>query len=293
MAAPKKVKFIINPIAGARKNTSIPDLIHQKLESPFFIVEVAETTCKGHAFELSKQAVADGFHCVVAVGGDGTINETASALMHTRAVLGIIPCGSGNGLARHLGIPMQVADALELIKNQHIIRIDAGLINDKPFFCTAGIGFDAHIGKIFARTKKRGFNAYIRTVLQEFFSYKTDEYILETGGKQEKREAFLITFANANQYGNNAYISPQADIQDGLLDMCIIKPYPKYRTVNLCLRLFNKTIHKSSFVEISHIAEARVDAGNPTCYHLDGEHFELNKHIEVKVVPGCLDVLTG
>ncbi len=287
----KKVKFIINPIAGARNNDSIPDLIRQVFEGQDFVIDLAETNCKGHAFDLASIAARESYDYVVAVGGDGTINETASALMNSQVSLGIIPCGSGNGLARHLGIPMQVTAALQLILRQKSIRIDAGMVNGKPFFCTAGIGFDAHIGKLFASTKKRGFNTYIRTVLQEFFTYQTDTYTITKSGQNEKREAFLITFANASQYGNNAYISPEADIRDGLLDLCIVKPYPKYRTVNICLRLFNKTLHKSRDVEITHITEARIDAGNPTCYHLDGEHFELDAHIEVKVVPQCLNVL--
>lgn len=288
-----KIEFIINPIAGTRSKVVFKDLISKYLDSDKYTYQISYTRAGGHAFELASEAVKEGKDYVVAVGGDGTVNETASALIHQSSALGIIPVGSGNGLARHLGIPLNPVEAIKALNNVQKKLIDAGTANGKPFFCTAGIGFDAHIGRMFSLATKRGFNTYIKTVLREFLTYNSQTYQVSINNEETiTKEAFSITFANAAQFGNNAYISPEADIADGKLDLCIIEKYPKRVGLHLGLRLFNKTIHKSRFMTIKQIDKAVIKCPNAECYHLDGEFLPLKGDLNIEVVPGSLNVLT-
>lgn len=292
MSSQKTVEFIINPIAGTRSKDIFHFLIDQNLDLQKLTYNISYTKERGHAFELASQAVAQGIDYVVAVGGDGTVNETARALIYEETVLGIIPFGSGNGLARHLNIPLKPPQALRLLNQQRVRTIDAGRANGKPFFCTAGIGFDAHVGKLFSLATKRGFNTYVKTVLKEFLQYSPNHYQVNVDGKEAiKEEAFSISFANAGQFGNNAYISPEADISDGKLDLCLIRKYPKRVGLHLGLRLFNKTMHKSRFMNIYKVEKAVVKCPEADCYHLDGEFLTLEGNLEVEVIPSCLNIL--
>ena len=206
----KSVTFIVNPLSGTHKKGEIPDIISQALDKTKFDYKVLFTEYAGHAAELTRNAVKGHTDIVVAVGGDGTVNEVARSLVHTSTALGIIPCGSGNGLARHLCIPMDIRKAIAIINQCKIDLLDYGVINDLPFFCTCGMGFDAFISLKFAGAGKRGPITYVENVLKEGLKYQPETYIVqdETGTKQYK--AFLIACANASQYGNNAFIAPQA-----------------------------------------------------------------------------------
>lgn len=290
---PKKdIEFIINPIAGTRSKLLLEDLIQQHLDLKNLNYSISYTKERGHAQELASEAVIQGVDFIVAVGGDGTVNEVARALINEKSVLGIIPVGSGNGLARHLGIPLSPSLAIETLNKQNQKLIDAGMANNRPFFCTAGIGFDAHIGRKFASSTKRGFNTYVRTVLQEFLQYKSHTYSIQVDQEPAvDSEAFSITFANAAQFGNNAYISPEADISDGKLDLCLIKKYPKRVGLHLGMRLFNKTIHKSRFMSIRKIESAVINCSDADCFHLDGEFLMLDGKLELEIIPQCLNVI--
>ena len=289
----KEVAFIINPIAGTKSKEAFEQLIRINLDGKKFSSFISYTREQGHAYELASHAVKKGTDYIVAVGGDGTVNETARALLYEENALGIIPFGSGNGLARHLGIPLNPSLAIQTINSEHSRLIDGGKANGKPFFCTAGIGFDAHVGRLFALSSKRGFSTYVKTVLKEFLNYKTLHYKVsfDNAGVLEKK-AFSVTFANAGQFGNNAYISPLADISDGKLDLCFIEKYPKRVGWHLGLRLFNKSMHKSRFASIYKIDEAVVDCPDAQCFHLDGESLSLNGPLTVSVMPSCLRILT-
>jgi diacylglycerol kinase family enzyme len=187
---------------------------------------------------------------------------------------------------------LDTAEAIKLINQKNVVTIDAGAINNKPFFCTAGVGFDAHIGKVFSERSVRGFGSYIKLTLKEFRNYRPRTYIIETGDGSTKLQAFTITVANAAQYGNEAYISPNADLQDGKLDLCILRPFPKFVALDLGLRLFTKTIHKSRYMRIIPINTARITTTDVDCLHLDGEPERLEKQtLSVKVLPACLNVL--
>ena len=182
----------MNPISGTRKKERVPAMAEQLLDSKRFTHTFALTERPLHATELARAAAEAGATAVVAVGGDGTVNEVAAGIMHSQTALGIIPFGSGNGLARHLGIPINTTEAVQLLNEQHSVIIDGALANGRPFFCTAGMGFDAHIGKLFASGKQRGFSNYVRLILQEFLNFAPQQYAIEVDGKKIDRECFVV-----------------------------------------------------------------------------------------------------
>jgi diacylglycerol kinase (ATP) len=282
MSIKLKIGFIINPISGTRTKKNIPELINNKINTDLFEPVIKFTTCAGNATELTRQMVSEGFHIVVAVGGDGTINEVATALVHTNTALAIIPCGSGNGLARHLEIPLKIDEAIEVINNHKIVNIDYGSANDILFFCTCGVGFDAQIGHQFAQSKKRGFFTYIKSVVAEFIKYKAKKYRFKTKDKKFRKQAFLVTFANASQYGNDAYIAPNADIQDGLLDVCILKPFPSYKVFEIGMKLMRKKIDNCQSVEFLRTDKIKIKRKKKGIFHYDGEPCYMKKKIVVR-----------
>ena len=291
MLPDKKIIFIINPIAGIRRKQAVLDMITEKFPAGSY--ETVFTEYQGHAREIAAKKLAEGHDCLVAVGGDGTVNEVASALVNTTGKLGIIPSGSGNGLARHLHIPLQLALSVEIIRQHKIQVIDAGKVNGRYFFCTCGTGFDAKVGKKFARESKRGMRSYVRAIIHQYIIYSPKRYILKTENKKIKLNAFMITFANSAQYGNNAYIAPNAIINDGLLDLCILRPFPKTSTLELGLRLFFKNIDQSPYLEAMRIKKASLKRKGKTkiTLHFDGEPVKTRAKLKVKVIPDALQVM--
>ncbi|MFN3405250.1 MAG: diacylglycerol/lipid kinase family protein [Cytophagaceae bacterium] len=286
-----KYLFIINPISGIGKKALLPELIRKEFDLAGKSFEIVFTEYAGHATELAKKAALEKYYAVVAVGGDGTINEIGRSLIGTDTALGIIPAGSGNGLARHLNIPMAADKAVKFLANSVPVSIDHCLINEYPYFCTAGVGFDASVGMRFAKQPKRGFTTYIKTVVAEYGSYKCSEYMLEIDGKRFSAQAFLVTFANASQYGNNAFIAPQADLQDGLIDVCILHPFPLYISPLIGYRLFSKKIASSRYLDIFKAKEVKVIRKSPGPVHFDGEPLEMGKELIIKIIPDQLKVL--
>lgn len=280
----------MNPISGTRKKERVPALAEQLLDSTRYTHTFALTERPLHATELARAAAEAGAAAVIAVGGDGTVNEVAAGILHTQTALGIIPFGSGNGLARHLGVPIDTTAAVKLLNDPRPTVIDGALANGRPFFCTAGMGFDAHIGKLFAGGKKRGFSSYVQLTLQEFMNFKPQTYGIEVDGKKLERSCFVVTLANAGQYGNNAYIAPEADIQDGLLDLCLIQPFPAIMALPIGFRLFQRSIHKSKYVEILRGKHITITCPKGDCMHLDGEFLQMEGTLDVKVIPQCLKV---
>lgn len=287
-----KIVFVINPVSGKKRPEKTLEVIEKRLDHTRFTPEYILTKQAGDATQIAKDSLNRGILYIVAVGGDGTINETARALINSKAYLGIIPSGSGNGFARHLGIPSNKERAVDIINLSHTQTVDYGLVNGLPFFCTFGVGFDAHVGHMFAMNPKRGFNTYIKTTLQEFMQYRPEHYKIKIGDKKLKGRAFLITAANASQYGNNAYIAPHADISDGLLDVSIVKPFPLHRAINFGLSLFNKQITKEPYVDTYRTNKLTIkrksDAGS---VHIDGEPIVLGKKIKIKIIPKGLQVI--
>ncbi|SEM02348.1 lipid kinase, YegS/Rv2252/BmrU family [bacterium A37T11] len=291
MLRKKQVYFIINPIAGGKNKRKFAQQANKILDLQHFSPNYQFTERPGHAAELALAAVKGLADIVVAVGGDGTINEVASALVNKTTPLGIIPNGSGNGLALFLGIPANVNKALTKLNQYNVRTIDSGFINGKPFFNMAGFGFDALISHRFVHTNIRGAFGYLKIILSEIRRYVPTKYVIEIDGVRYQRDAFMISLANSPQYGNNAYISPKASVEDGLLDVCIIKPFPVYKLPELMYQLFNKKADKSNYVEIIKGKEMKIRAVEPQFVHLDGESQPQQELLHVKINPASLRVI--
>lgn len=288
----RDITFIINPVAGRRKNKNISIVITDKLDKDKWNPEFLYTEYAGHATELAKLAIKNGATTIVAVGGDGTVNEIASACVNINVNLAIIPCGSGNGLARDLKIPLSLTKAVQCINEERTFTMDVGIINGRHFFCTCGIGFDARIGHKFAKSTKRGFISYIKITIKEYLRYKPGKFRALIDGKKLKRKVFLITIANARQYGNNAFIAPNAEINDGLLDVCLLKPFPWYASAALGLRLFRKNINKSRYMETLQAKQIQITKKKKYKFHVDGEPCKLRGPVEIEIIPLALNVIT-
>ena len=287
-----KALFIINPISGGKKKDGVPELIDKHLDKQVLKPAIVFSDSVAHARQLAKEA-AGKFDVVVAVGGDGTVNEVASALVHTDTPLGIVPFGSGNGLSRFLKIPMDAEKALKTLTSGRVESIDSAMMCGKPFFNMAGMGFDAHIAEVFSHNKKRGFLIYIKSSFEEFSRYKPQMYRMLIDGKTFDREAFMLSFANSSQYGNNAHISPHASVQDGLLDVCVIKKFPVWRLPEMGFRMMMGISDKTKFVEIIRGKQMEIKREKPGPIHLDGEPHLMGTDITVITVPASLKVIVG
>ena len=246
----QSILFLINPKSGVNSKRSLPELIVSTIDKERFDYSIMETKYVAHATELALQAVEQGVDAVVAVGGDGTVNEVARALVGSKTALGILPCGSGNGMARHIGIPLELKKAIEFINKAQITTVDYGKINGQPFFCTCGIGFDAFVSNSFAKGKQRGPFGYFHNMLVDWLNYKPEVYELETEKHSENYKAFLIACGNASQYGNNAYIAPTASMTDGLLDIIIIHAGSPLDTAVLGVDLFTGYINRNTLLRL-------------------------------------------
>lgn len=287
-----KVQAIINPISGVGSKRKIPKLIEDFCSESGFDLELTFTEYAGHASTVTKNAINQGAKCIIAVGGDGTVNEIARSMVHSDAVLGIIPKGSGNGLARELHIPMDVRRALEVIAKGNQTIIDCCKANDRVFFCTCGVGFDAAVSQKFASEKRRGSLTYIKNTIEEYLSYKPEIYDLLIDGKSIQEKALLVACGNASQYGNNAFIAPHANIQDGKLDITILSPFQPIDIAPLAIQLFTKTIDKNSKIHTLKAESLSIIRQNPGVMHLDGEPIMADKQIDIKIIPHSLRVFT-
>ncbi len=287
----KNIAFIINPIAGTINKKKLPKVIEKELDSTQWATDIVFTEYKGHATELAQQYARLGFDAVVAVGGDGTVSEVAAGLRDTETALGIIPIGSGNGLARHLHLPLRVPNALKVINHSEPIRVDYGMVGNQPWFCTCGSGFDAYISEQFAAAGKRGFKTYVEHIIKDIFTYEPDHYHIVGEGIDIETDAFCLTFANANQWGNAAIIAPQASMQDGVMDIVIVSRFPLIAAPSLALQLFTKTIDKDVFINTIKAKEVTVYRTNGGAFHIDGDPVPQGKELHIKMVEEGLKVL--
>lgn len=285
--------FIVNPISGTQGKKAILKWIDERLDRTLYEYEVVKTEYAGHATEIAANAVKEGIDIVVAIGGDGTINETARSLIHTNTALGIIPCGSGNGLARHLRIPMDPKAAIDILNENYQIQMDYGKINNIPFFCTCGVGFDAFVSLKFADSGKRGLLTYLENTLHESLTYQPETYEIENEEGTVRHKAFLIACGNASQYGNNAYITPQASLTDGLMDVTILEPFTVLDVPSLSFQLFNKTIDQNSRIKTMRAKKIKIHRNKSGVFHYDGDPIMGNEDLEVEIVPHGLNVITS
>lgn len=287
----RHIVFVVNPASGTQGKDSVLQAVHEGIDRQKYTFEIRETEYAGHATEIAAQCARDGVFAVVAVGGDGTVNETARSLVHTGTALGIIPCGSGNGLARHLQIGMSTRKAIDTINEGQIESIDYGRINDHDFFVTCGVGFDAFVSLKFAQAGKRGPLTYIEQALKESLNYKPETYELTVDGNTEHYKAFLIACGNAAQYGNNAYIAPKATLTDGLLDVTVLQPFTPLDVPELALQLFTKTIDQNSHIKTLRCKSLHIARRKEGVVHYDGEPVMTGSDIAVSIVPAGLRVI--
>jgi YegS/Rv2252/BmrU family lipid kinase len=287
----KKVRFIVNPNSGTKKKAKLPSLIKATLDKNKFDYEICFTKAAGHATELSREAANNKFDIVVAVGGDGSVNETAAALVNSETSLAIIPTGSGNGLARHLNIPIHLRKAIEVLNSGKVESIDSLNISGRFCLATMGVGFDGHIAHLFARAKKRGFVTYIKLVLKEFATYKDRRFDFLVDGVLYQKECFILTFANCSQFGNDAVIAPSANLTDGIIDVSIIRRFPVSSAPLLLYQLMRKSIDHSKYFQSLRGKEILLKNNEKLNGHIDGESVIFESDLKISILPQSIKVI--
>lgn len=287
----KNIAFIVNPVSGPKTKNRITKLIRELLNKELFSPTVVVTEYAGHATQLAQQFALEGYYAVIAVGGDGTINEVGKGLCGTNTALGIIPNGSGNGFARHLEISTRMNRAVEMLNNSEVISVDYCTVNDIPFFSTFGVGFDALVAQDFSNTS-RGLKGYIESILKDIFQYKPEQYHLQGEGIDLTTSAFLINFANASQWGYDACIAPKASLQDGWMDVAIVSEFPLTKAPELAWQLFTKSIDENHYMHTIRAKEIMLERENESSpVHIDGTPTQMAKDLHIKIVEDGLKVL--
>jgi YegS/Rv2252/BmrU family lipid kinase len=293
------VAVIINPISGAGRR---PDVARQRaelatafLDSRRIDGEVFVTERGGHAHELARSSLGRGASLCIAWGGDGTINEVASALAFTNAALGIVPSGSGNGFSRELGIPFDSRKAFEVALSGRDRVIDAGEIEGRLFFNLAGIGLDARIAHQFAATGlvRRGFRRYLEIAGSEIFARARHEYEIAIDGQRRRSQALLVAIANGRQYGNGALIAPHARIDDGKLDVVVVDDRSPWGVLRHAPTLFRGRLGEVPGVTMTSASRVEITASEPLIYHVDGEPCAGGSVVSARIRPSALRVRVG
>lgn len=284
-----QVLFIVNPKSGTPHSKRWVRFA-QRILSRNYEVDVVYTQRRGHGYELAVDAVKRGIHIVVAAGGDGTVNEVASALIGTQSVLGIFPSGSGNGLARELGYkPRMTLHTIHALRVGKTADIDFGYANGKPFFCTCGTGFDAEVANQFANNHKRGFWQYLKLCIKIYFGFEPMQCTLKKDdNSEEKREALVINCANIKQFGFGAQIAPKANVYDGLLNVTIVPNIGFWRALGCTIDLFIHQLHHNPAIESFTCKELNLSLPDSASFHIDGDAIDLggNNQVNIKVGTG-------
>ena len=289
--AKRKYLTIINPHSGTSRKTSIPELAYNILSENGSELYFVYTNEQGHVAQIIDDVAGQGFDVVIGVGGDGTINEVADAVRSTDMTMGIIPMGSGNGLARSLDIPMDPEAALEVIRKGYIKRIDCCEANGFPFFVTFGVGFDAQVTASYDQKSFRGPLSYVLSTVDQFIKHKSSLYRLHLNGEVIEQKAFLVTCANADQYGNNAIIAPEAELDDGLFDVVVIRNMSLLKAPQVAINLFTKNINESASIDIYRTDHLVIEREEEDYAQVDGELLELGRRIEITIQKQQLPIL--
>ncbi len=287
------VTLIINPISGGARRPGAAqrvEIARRILASHDEKAVIVVSERRGHVRELAAAAVAAGSRLVIVWGGDGTVNEAGSVLIGGTIPLGMIPAGSGNGLARELGLPLDPERAIAITLNGTPRTIDAGELGGRPFFNMAGIGFDAHVASRFDRTSKRGLASYVRLSARELLTYRPGSYRIECGRESILHRALLVALANSPQFGNGARIAPSARLDDGRLDLVIYEEVSRFATICAMPRLFAGGIEAVRGLSVQQIERVRIDSEQPMTFHVDGEPVEGGTTLEARVLAGALRV---
>lgn len=291
MNVKRKIVFVYNPISGSHKLLPVVPIIEKFINNDIYDYEIINTQHKGHATEIAREYAARRYDAVIAVGGDGTVNEVGCGLIGSDTALGIIPCGSGNGLARHLGIPIDPFKAVKWLDKSIFTDIDYGTMNGQPFFCTCGVGFDAKVSDSFSKAGTRGVLTYLESIMKEIATYHNETYKLSFDDSSETFEAFFITCANADQWGNNAFIAPTASLQDGLLDVIAAHPFNVVDAPLIAFQLFNRQIDKNPKVSVRKCIGVTITREKEGPAHYDGDPVIMGREIRIEIVPSGLKVL--
>lgn len=289
---PREVLVIENPISGTRGKFSIGEAVESRFRQAGIPYTTLYTEGPDDARRLATGAAERGCPLVVVAGGDGTVNEVATALCGTETALGIIPCGSGNGLARTLEIPQHPDRAIDIILGGHCEKCDCGMVNGRNFFCTFGLGFDAAVAHKFANTRRRGKLSYLRNALAEYLNFQPAAYALSIGGEVVVKEAFLIAVCNVSQYGNNVYIAPGASVTDGLLDITVIRSGNPVDTMLAGVGMLAGSFGPNKTIESFRVKEAQITRLAPGPVQIDGEPYEMGTMMDITCRERILKVLT-
>lgn len=292
----KKIHFIVNPIAGAGNNSLSAEILQTYFDLGTYILTIKQSNYKTHAKLLTQQSLAEGADIIIACGGDGTINEIASCLVGTPIVLGIIPLGSGNGLASHLKIPRNIEDAIQVIKSENIRQVDVGRINKKYFFSNTGSGFDANVIKYYERSKKRKFISYIQATIKAFIEIQGANKTIQIKVNDELtyEDPFMIFISNSNELGYKFSLTPKASMQDGLLDVMIVPKMSKLKTVMLGILILLKKQHLLREVKIYQDKNIKITQkkGHFFQTQIDGELYNIdNNTISISILEKSLNVI--
>lgn len=289
----EKILFIVNPISGHHDKSKFPSIVEKLIDKDKYDYTITLTEYGGHAVELTKQAIENQYDIIVAVGGDGTINEVATTMIGASQTFAIVPYGSGNGLARHLHLPLKPDKVITEVINKGVkSKIDTAAMNGVPYISIAGVGFDAIIADFFAQDPHRGIKTYVKLVTKEYLHFQPKKYHLILDGKEEiECEPFFISFANSNQFGSNAVVSPTASLNDGLLDVCIFKKPNMLQVPYVATRLLTQKIDRTHFVDIHKAQKIQVIRENDEIANIDGEAVMMPKDITIEINPLSLNIL--
>ncbi|MBZ0245959.1 MAG: YegS/Rv2252/BmrU family lipid kinase [Cyclobacteriaceae bacterium] len=288
-----KVLFIVNKYSGTGYSPAIEEKILAQCKKRNLECAIEFTQEPGHATTLARMAVDNKFKMVFAVGGDGTMNEVAQGLLHSPVAMGIIPKGSGNGLARHLRIPFSIDDALQLLDMKKTINIDTININNHLSVNVSGIGFDGHIAEMFARDGNRGLFTYGKLVVSQFNKFESFECQVSLDGVTTQENLFSISFANSSQFGNNAFIAPTASLCDQLIDVCMVNKMNTFQGIQFVRKLFNKTLHQTQLVRIAQAREIKITTQKKIPFHIDGEAATATTSFDIRINPASLRVISS
>lgn len=291
MDAKKEILVLINPISGTGKKKVIEKLLREYIDSSKIEYDIRYTDHAGHATEIARNVVQfNSYRAIVVVGGDGSVNEVAQGLIGSEIELGIIPSGSGNGFARHLGIPLNFKDAIQCINTANSKLVDSGQVNKMNFVGVAGLGFDALISKKFDESPSRGFWTYFKLTVKEFVKYKEREYKVSFDGKEFVLSAFILCFCNSSQWGNDVFIAPNANSQDGFLRMIVVRKLPLLSVPLFAYKLFKKKVDSSKYYKEFKVKSVSLKHSGKLI-HIDGEPFDFSNQLEISVKAASLKVI--
>lgn len=292
-ALKRRIRFVINPVAGTRRKHRIPDKIERMLDKERYDFDIVYTQGRGHATQLAAEAAAEGWDVLAIAGGDGSVNEAATGLLGTKTALAILPMGSGNGLARHLGYSPWVKSTFQVINTGVTADIDVGYVNDQAFFSLVGIGFDAFVAKLFDREKTRGLATYGLAAMAGLLRYDGIRFSLESPVRNLEEEAFMINVCNANQYGYDFRVAPDASVTDGYFDVVWTERFPKRHALKLVYDLATENHLASPFVHRFQTDSLVVQVPERAHLQVDGEPRKKAREFAFRMEAAALRVLVN